>query len=180
MTPLRPGDELPDIPLTDTAGLTTSLADLSGEETLIIFQRHLACLPCREHLLEVLARKDELGLRVVVVAFAPADALAGYRRRLGLDDALVLSDLERRTYRAFGFGRGSLARVWLAPRVWWRYLTLIRRGRRPERVQQDTLQLGGDVLIDAYGRVRWVYASRGPEDRPSLAAIRAARDITPG
>jgi peroxiredoxin len=176
MSPLGPGEKLPDIPLTDTAGETTSLADLGGSETLIIFQRHLACLPCREHLLEVLARKDELALRVVVVAFAPADVLAGYQRRLGLDHVPVLSDLERRAYRAFGFGRGAVVRVWLDPRVWWRYLSLIRRGRRPERVQQDTLQLGGDVLIDASGRVRWVYASRGPADRPSISAIQAARD----
>jgi peroxiredoxin len=175
MSPLRPGEKLPDLLLIDTTGVRTSLADLAGHETLVIFQRHLACLPCREHLLEVLARKDELALRVVVVAFAPADALAGYQRRLGLDEVLVLSDPERRAYSAFGFGRGAIARVWLDPRVWWRYLTLIRRGRRPERVQQDTLQLGGDVLIDASGRVRWVYASRGPADRPSIAAIRAAR-----
>ena len=176
MSPLRPGDTLPDIPLTDTTGRTVSLVRLCDQETLVIFQRHLACLPCREHLLEVLAHQDELALRVVVVAFAPADVLAGYQRRLDLDKVQLLSDPERRAYKAFGFGRGAIARVWLDPRVWWRYLTLIRRGRRPERVQQDTLQLGGDVLIDASGRVRWVYASRGPDDRPTLAAIEAARN----
>jgi peroxiredoxin len=176
MSPVRPGETLPDFSLTDTAGRTVSLAGPGDGETLVIFQRHLACLPCREHLLDVLAHKDELGLRVIVVAFAPADVLAGYQRRLGLDDVLVLSDPDRRAYAAFGFGRGSVARVWLDPRVWWRYVSLIRRGRRPERVQEDTLQLGGDVLIDASGTVRWIYASRGPEDRPSLAAIAAARD----
>jgi peroxiredoxin len=178
MSPVGPGQTLPDIPLIDTTGRTVSLARLGDQETLVIFQRHLACLPCREHLLEVLAHKDELALRVVAVAFAPSDVLAGYQRRLGLDDVQVLSDPERRAYREFGFGRGSIARVWLDPRVWLRYLSLIRRGRRPERVQEDALQLGGDVLIDASGRVRWVYASRGPEDRPSLAAITAARDAS--
>jgi len=176
MSPVRPGQTLPDLRLTDTAGRTMSLAALGEQETLVIFQRHLACLPCREHLLEVLAHKDELDLQVVAVAFAPFDVLAGYQRRLGLDDVPVLSDPERRAYRAFGFGRGSIARVWLDPRVWRRYLSLIRHGRHPERVREDTLQLGGDVLIDPSGRVRWVYASRGPDDRPSLAAIRAARD----
>jgi peroxiredoxin len=173
---LRRGDLLPEVLLVDTTGRTVPLAGLDGEETLLIFQRHLACLPCREHLLEVLGHKNELGLRVVVVAFAPADSLAGYQQRLGLEDVLILSDPGRRAYGAFGFGRGSFARIWLDPRVWWRYLSLIRRGRRPERVQEDTLQLGGDVLIDASGRIRWVYASRGPDDRPSLAAIQAARD----
>jgi hypothetical protein len=141
----------------------------------LIFQRHLACLPCREHLLEVLEHKEELDLRVVAVVFAPVATLAGFQQRLGLEDIPVLSDPERRAYDAFGFGRGSIARVWLDPRVWWRYLSLIGHGRRPERVSEDTLQLGGDVLVDAAGRVQWVYASRGPDDRPSVAAIRAAR-----
>jgi peroxiredoxin len=36
------GDRLPDIALTDTQGRTVTLATLAGEETLIIFLRHLA------------------------------------------------------------------------------------------------------------------------------------------
>lgn len=118
---------------------------------------------------------DSLGARVVVVAFAPADALAQYQQWLGLDAVLVLSDPERETYRAFGFGRASFRRVWLDPRVWARYAALIARGGRPRPARDDTLQLGGDVLSDAAGHVRWVYRSRGPEDRPPLMAV--AREI---
>lgn len=122
----------------------------------------------------MLEHADELGLRVVVVAFAGRDALRRYQRGLGLDDVLVLSDPGRLTYAAFGFGRGSVARVWLDPRVWARYAVLVARGRRPARAEQDALQLGGDVLSGADGRVRWVHRSRGPEDRPSLRTIRDA------
>jgi len=39
---LAPGDLLPDIALTDTAGRTVPLSALRGEETLVIFLRHLA------------------------------------------------------------------------------------------------------------------------------------------
>ena len=39
---LAPGDNLPDLALTDTQGRTLRLASLAGEETLIIFLRHLA------------------------------------------------------------------------------------------------------------------------------------------
>jgi hypothetical protein len=122
----------------------------------------------------VLEHIDELGVRVAVIAFAAPASLAAYQRRLGLDHVLVLSDPELVAYHAFGFGRGSVHRVWLDPRVWRRYVQLIRTGRRPERAHEDTLQLGGDVLVDAGGRVRWIYASRGPEDRPSVAEVRAA------
>lgn len=117
---------------------------------------------------------DQLRIRVVVVAFAPLDSLRGYQHRQQLDDLLVLSDPDRHAYRAFGFGRGTVLRVWLDPRVWVRYAQLILGGRRPEAARDDTLQLGGDVLLDADGRVAWMFRSRGPEDRPSVARVQAA------
>jgi hypothetical protein len=39
---LRPGDALPDLALQDAAGGAVPLAVLGGEETLVIFLRHLA------------------------------------------------------------------------------------------------------------------------------------------
>lgn len=111
----------------------------------------------------------------MVVTFAPAPLLALFERELGLPIAYY-GDPERRAYDALGFGRGTVARVWLDPRVWTRYAGLIARGRRPQPPAegQDTLQLGGDVLADAGGRIEWVYRSSGPEDRPSLATIAGA------
>ena len=116
----------------------------------------------------------ELAVRVVIVAFAEPQSLAAYQHRQRLDHLLVLADRDRRAYQAFGFGRGGVLRVWLDPRVWARYLQLMIRGRRPEVAHEDTLQLGGDVLVDSHGRIAWIYRSRGPEDRPSVADIRAA------
>jgi hypothetical protein len=128
----------------------------------------------------VLHHVDQLEIRVVVVAFAPPESLAGYQHRQRLDHLLVLSDPDRRAYRAFGFGRGTVLRVWLDRRVWVRYAQLLLRGRRPERAHEDTLQLGGDVLLDADGRIAWIFRSRGPEDRPSVAYIQAAlNDLRP-
>jgi hypothetical protein len=108
---------------------------------------------------------------VVVVAFAKPESLAAYQRRQRLDHVLVLSDPDRKAYEAFGFGRGSVVRVWLDPRVWARYLKLVLRGRRPEPAHEDTLQLGGDAISDSEGRIAWVYRGRGPEDRPSIRQL---------
>jgi AhpC/TSA antioxidant enzyme len=125
---------------------------------------------------EVLDHSEQLGVRIAVVAFAAPESLARYRELLDLRDTPLFSDSQRLSYAAFGFARGSLRRVWLDPRVWRRYAQLLLRGRRLQVAHEDTLQLGGDVLADATGRIRWIYASAGPEDRPSLAAIRRAID----
>lgn len=125
--------------------------------------------------MEVLDHREELGVEVVVVAFAIPEWLALYEHELGRPGVRFLSDPQRASYAAFGFPRGSTARVWLDPRVWRRYAALLARGRRPaRRPREDTLQLGGDVLVDAEGIVRWTYRSSGPEDRPSLDEVRRA------
>ncbi len=123
----------------------------------------------------MLQAREALDVRVVVVSFAAPASLAAYRARFGLDGAVLLSDADREAYAAFGFGRATRRRVWLDPRVWRRYATLLARGRRPEPPSEDVLQLGGDVLCGRDGRVTWVHRSQGPEDRPTVAAIRRAR-----
>ncbi len=126
----------------------------------------------------MLNERPALDVRVVVVGFAAAGALGEYQHRLGLDDVPVLSDAERRSYAAFGLGRGSTARVWLHPRVWRRYWQLLRAGHRLQAAHEDTRQLGGDALLGPDGRVQWIHRSRGPEDRPSLETVR--REIERG
>ncbi len=118
-------------------------------------------------------RRRELRARPVCITFAPPRLLAAFERELGLAIELY-GDPDRAAYRAFGFGRGSVTRVWLDPRVWWGYARLLARGRRIERVEQDPLQLGGDAVIGSDCRLRWIYRSRGPEDRPSVDELIAA------
>jgi hypothetical protein len=87
---------LPDIPLTDAAGRTVSLSGLGDGETLVIFRRHLACLPYREHLLEVLAAKEPLHVRVACVTFSEPGVRAAFRTELGLSPrTLLLADPAR-------------------------------------------------------------------------------------
>lgn len=121
------------------------------------------------------ARLDEFGdATTVVVTFARPRVLGGYRRRFA-DPLTVVSDEDRRLYRALGFGRGSILRVW-----GWRalaaYARLIRKGHRLEKTDDDTLQLGGNAVIDADGAIAWIYAGAGPDDRPSVDEILTAVD----
>lgn len=108
--------------------------------------------------------------RIACITFAEPPMLAAFEERLQLAFPL-LADPSRQVYAAFGFGRGSVARVWLHPKVWARYARLIAAGRRITRSQEDTLQLGGNAVLDAGGRVRWVHRGKGPDDRPEPAAV---------
>lgn len=127
--------------------------------------------------MEVAERQDEIDARIVCVTFAEPSQLAAFERKLALPYP-IWGDPARTTYHALGFERASWRRVWLDPRVWARYATLLARGRRTERSGQDELQLGGDVVLDADGRVAWIYRGAGPEDRPAVDlladAVRAA------
>ena len=112
---------------------------------------------------------DIAPVTVVVVTFTERARLAGYVEHLSLPFA-VLSDELREFYRAYELGRGSWARVygWRTMRV---YRDLMRKGRRMRRPTEDTLQLGGDFVIDSAGRLAWQHHAAGPDDRPPVSAI---------
>lgn len=117
----------------------------------------------------------EAKLPAAVVTFAGPALLAAFAPELDALGMAGFGDPTRALYRAFGFGRASVARVWLDPRSVGHDVALRLRpglaGGRPRLPRQDPLQLGGDVILDAAGRVRWVHASRGPEDRPRVESI---------
>ena len=112
--------------------------------------------------------------QVVLVTFTHPDNLPGYVDRHDLPFP-VLTDPDRRAYAAYGFGRGSVARVW-GLRMVRRYLELFREGRwRDLRAPtEDTLQLGGDIVIGPDGTLAWGFWGAGPDDRPSVDEIIAA------
>lgn len=121
------------------------------------------------------ARQDELGdSEIVVVTFANPRVLPGYRRRFA-HPFTVVSDEERQTYRALGFGRGAFWRVW-GWKAAKKYIELLRRGHRLEKAkdQTDTRQLGGNAVVGRDGTLAWVYAGAGPDDRPTVDEVVAA------
>ena len=90
---------------------------------------------------------------IAVVTFADGSRLAGYRRHLDLPFR-VLADPDRDVYRAFGLRRGRWWTVY-GWSTWRRYAELVARGRRLRRPTEDTLQLGGDFVVDRQGRLAY-------------------------
>ena len=121
-------------------------------------------------------RLHELGrdTDVALVTFTDPENLAAYRDRHDLPFP-ILVDRARATYRAYGLGRGSVARSW-GWRAARRYVEIIRRDgpgglRRPT---EDTLQLGGDFVIAPDGTLAYGFWGAGPDDRPSVDDLIAA------
>lgn len=121
-------------------------------------------------------RLDELAENTIVVlaTFTSAENLVSYVAKTDLDIP-VLMDAHRDAYRAFGLGRGSVARVW-GPKMVRRYLEIFASDgfTKPERATEDTLQLGGDFVIDSDGNLAYGFWSEGPDDRPTVDALIAA------
>lgn len=113
------------------------------------------------------------GVRVLIVCFTPPALVKQFLAERPLPFPIV-SDPQRDAYRIFELGRTSLL-AFLRPRVLWGFLRYFLRGTRPKiPVDKDVLQLAGDFLLDASGRLVWSYASKHPADRPTPNDIRGA------
>ncbi|MGH1491930.1 MAG: AhpC/TSA family protein [Acidimicrobiales bacterium] len=121
-------------------------------------------------------RLDELGTdtAVAMITFTDPENLAGYSAMHDLPFP-ILVDNDRVSYRAYGLGRGSVARVygWSVAR---RYLQILRADGvgALSKPTEDTLQLGGDFVIGPDGSLIYGYWGAGPDDRPSVDELIAA------
>ena len=79
---------------------------------------------------------------------------------------------DRSAYRAYGLGRGTVRRVW-GWRMARRYLEIYREQgfERPTKATEDTLQLGGDFIVDPKGTLIYGYWGAGPDDRPDVSDL---------
>ena len=113
---------------------------------------------------------------MALVTFTEPEPVSAYVERHRLPFP-VLVDPTRDVYRAYGFGRGSVARVW-GRRAARRYVEILRRdGLRGLRAPtEDTLQLGGDVVVAPDGSLAWGFWGAGPDDRPTVDELLAAVD----
>lgn len=129
--------------------------------------------------MEVAAQRHTLDGRVIGVSFAPPTRVAIFERGLDLG-VPILCDPARVAYGVFGFGRRSWWLAIIHAKSWIRLTRALRHGRRFTRIRDDPNQLGGDVVLDAAGRLQWIYRSRWPADRPSVGEVRAALSTAAG
>ena len=119
---------------------------------------------------------QKLDVRIVVVTFERGPQARAYAAATGVGWP-ILVDETRALYQGYGMLRGKRRHIW-GPRAWWAYTKELFRGRLPRAadLHSDMRQLGGDILVDPSGTVRFLYVGSGPADRPSIARLLAARE----
>ena len=114
-----------------------------------------------------------LGIRVAVVTFETQSAAAEYVSDTGTSWP-ILVDERRELYRAYSLERAKWYHL-VGPRTLFAYAKEAMRGTFPRRPVADTMQQGGDVLIDPDGVVRFHHVGAGSGYRPTVAQILEAR-----
>lgn len=119
----------------------------------------------------LLPQFQALGAEVFAVSLTPPSRAAAYLQRYPLPFRVAV-DPSHAAYHAFGFGRTTWRSI-LSPSSITRYLRAILRGTWPRKPVEgdDVLQLGGDVVADAHGVIRYLYRSRTATDRPNPAEL---------
>lgn len=108
---------------------------------------------------------------IALITFSHPTNSEAYQQRHSLPFP-VLSDPDLVAYHAFDIGRGSVRRVWGSPMLR-RYLQIYRAHgfQLPERATEDTLQLGGNFIVNPAGILIYAYWGEGPDDRPEVQSL---------
>lgn len=84
-----------------------------------------------------------------------------------------VSDPELVAYHAYGLGRHSMLKAY-GPKIVWQYLHFIAQGKPLRMPNGDTLQKGGDFVVNRQGQITLSHIGRDQSDRPKIADVLAA------
>jgi hypothetical protein len=117
----------------------------------------------------------DMGIGIVALFFSQVPRLPEYRVRFDIPDTIpLLADEGRTVYKAYGMRIGALREIY-SPQVIAKYARLIRGGMKMRmKTDEDTRQLGGDVIVGADGRIILAHCSKNQADRPSVETLVAA------
>jgi hypothetical protein len=113
-----------------------------------------------------------LGAQIVVLFFSQLNRLPDYRAWHGIPPSIpLLADEGRSVYNAYGMRVGTLRQIY-APEVLAKYARLIKSGMKLRlKTDEDTRQLGGDIVVGPDGKVLFALCSKNQADRPSVETI---------
>jgi len=116
------------------------------------------------------------GVRVACVVQAQPDQLP--RECTGVRHITCVPDPEKESYRAMGFGRMSLLKIFTSRDLWRRRKLAVAGGfkqnwKKTFARESDGLLLPGAALIGPRGRILWLYRAEHTGDLPPADALLA-------
>jgi peroxiredoxin len=171
---LQFNDPAPDLVLVSIDRDSVRLSSLWVQKTLLLaFTRHFGCPQCKEMVDQLFLYKGSLadhGITPVFVTQAQPEMAKAFAntRAPGM---LWLCDPERKAYRAYGLGPGSLFQTLLSRRVWQSNRQIEdRKGWKPELppAGQSAFLMSGTFIIGSDGRVRLPYYYDDIADHPPI------------
>ena len=112
---------------------------------------------------------ERRNVQVLVITFEKPVHAREYSEEFSLKWPLLVVQ-DRRLYAAYGMETGRWRKL-LGPKACLTYARLLIRGRRLRPVHGDVRQLGGNVIIDAAGVVRFHHVAHSPADRPNVTQL---------
>lgn len=175
-TRLVPGDQAPNLTLTNIEGETVSLSDYWSRGPIVLtFLRHFGCLFCRARLDQLgraQAALDSAGLTSVAIGIGEPKHARRYGEQLAPHThCLVTNGTE--AHRAYGVARGNLLQL-SGLRTVGAALRAAGGGHTQGAATGDMQMLSATLLIDTRGTVRFSHYAGFAGDDPSLETILAA------
>lgn len=158
------------------------IASLWQKQTIIfVFLRHFACMACRAHADQVWKNREvyeKSGAKIIFIGNGDPAMIPRFRREMGIDSALVLTDPSLVTFRAAGFRRGFFVSV--GPAAIKNGLGLISQGYKQtkhSKAEGDIWQLGGVLVMTPAGRIAYHFISEATGDFPMPKDVSIAKEL---
>jgi peroxiredoxin len=170
----------PDVEIFDAQGNPARLSDSwQSGPTALVFMRHVGCIFCREQVQELRDNADalaEAGLSVVVITPDRPSRASKFAEECRVPFPL-LTDPERKAYRAYGLMDGSASQL-INPHIIARGAKAALHGTLPQRPTSHPRQLPGTAIVDRTGRLCYLHHARDAADHlTSGQLIGLAREI---
>lgn len=121
------------------------------------------------------SREEEFtakGAGLAAIGMGLPEMAADFREKQGIGFPLLV-DRTKETYRALEMKRGNLWDV-LGPQNWLRFAKGMVTGHGVTKPEQDPLQMGGVLIVEKGGKVRYEFRASAAADNPPVEDVLAA------
>lgn len=116
---------------------------------------------------------DERGAQIVAIGMGIPEMAAHFREERDVSFPLIV-DRTKETYRALDMKRGNLWDI-TGPQNWSRFAKGILTGHGVDlRPKQDPQQMGGAIVVDAGGEIRYAFRATAAKETPEIEELLAA------